>query len=272
LTSGEVPTNHRPGPGRARAFAVGLLALLALGVAPAGATAQRALVLGTGDTLTFPLDTLRRMMTDARRLQDLLELDPHVVYYTGFGPPATLAAPAPAYPWIAVRLRSDSAVDVVTPGNLREMARAYANYAVQKMESVRREGPATGCEQVVSREVRRVSSFLDGWIVSRTLYGGPPFAPMDAMAFARAAGHLPAMLVDLGDAELVGCRDSWEQSNSDRLDAYRTWRRTTPGAAAVDSAAVDTTTGSGPGAPADTPAPADTAGGRSARLGPETSG
>jgi len=271
LTPRRAPAALPPGAGVGRI--VGGLALLLLGVLPSAAHAQRAIGLPSGDTLTFQLDTLRRMMTDAERLRDLLEIDPHVVYYTGAGPAATRAHPGRAYPWIAVRVRSDSAVRVATPSNLREMSRAYANYAVEKMQSVRNQGPATDCEEVVRREVQRISSFLDGWIVSRTLYGGPPFPPVDGMAFARAAGHLPAMLMELKDSELSGCRGAWETAHPDRMSAFRSWREGTLGSVVPDTAATDTllapgaadTTGAPP-LPADTmgarPLPADTTGGR----------
>lgn len=236
MSSDRAGTPKRRPSSVARAFVAAGLLLLVAGP-PAAAQEASAIGLPGGDTITFHLDTLRQWMTDARRLEDLLERDPRVVYYTGTGPPATSARPGPAYPWIAVHVRSDSAVTVTTPSNLREMARAYANYAVDKMLAVRHEGPATDCDDVVSRELMRFSSFLDGWIVSRTLYGGPPFPPVDALVFARAAGHLPAMLVDLGDSELVGCRDGWEKAHPDRVNAYRDWRHSALSGLAADSVA-----------------------------------
>lgn len=226
---------------RHRGTGIRLLAVL-LGIAllPAGARAQEYhLSLPNGDTLSFPLDTLRRMMDDARRLRDILERDPKVIYYTGTGPRATAADPSPAYPWRAVRVRSDTAAEVATPSNLREMDRAYYNYAVRKMSSLRQEGPAAGCDRVVDREVLRARSFLDGWILSRTLYGGPAFPPVDLMVFARASGHLTAMLVALGDSELIGCADRWAKDHPDRMAAYRSWRQGALGTWADSAMAAD---------------------------------
>ncbi|HKK07379.1 MAG TPA: hypothetical protein VKA44_00690 [Gemmatimonadota bacterium] len=223
-----------------------LLALAAL-PAPARAQQQYGFALPRGDTLSFSLDTLRRWMDEVRRFRDILERDPHVLYYTGTGPAASASDPGPAYPWNAVRVRSDSVAEVATPSNLREMDRAYTNYAVLEMSSLRREGPTSSCEQVVSRETDRASSFVDGWILSRTLYGGPPFPPIDALAFARASGHLTAMLVALRDSELAGCADKWEKGHPERMGAYRAWRRgalgAEPGPAAADSAGPADSTG-----------------------------
>lgn len=238
--SGDSPA--LPGaPAHGRGTAIRLVAvLLGIVLLPTGVGAQEYyLSIPNGDTLSFPLDTLRRMMDDARRLRDILERDPKVIYYTGTGPRATAADPSPAYPWRAVRVRSDTAAEIATPSNLREMDRAYFNYAVRKMSSLRQEGPAAGCDRVIDREVLRAWSFLDGWILSRTLYGGPAFPPVDLMVFARAQGHLTAMLVALGDSELIGCADRWAKDHPDRMAAYRTWREGALGTWADSAMAAD---------------------------------
>lgn len=238
--SGDSPA--LPGaPAHGRGTAIRLVAvLLGIVLLPTGVGAQEYyLSIPNGDTLSFPLDTLRRMMDDARRLRDILERDPKVIYYTGTGPRATAADPSPAYPWRAVRVRSDTAAEIATPSNLREMDRAYFNYAVRKMSSLRQEGPAAGCDRVIDREVLRAWSFLDGWILSRTLYGGPTFPPVDLMVFARAQGHLTAMLVALGDSELIGCADRWAKDHPDRMAAYRTWREGALGTWADSAMAAD---------------------------------
>lgn len=178
----------------------------------------------SGETLRFSGERVKDMLERTRRLEQILEQDPDVLYYIGSGPAVQASRPGPAYPWAAVRVRSDSTAQVSVPGNYREGRRAYYNYAVKKMELVRSETPASSCATAVEREVELVSAFVDGWIVARTLYGGPAFAPLDALVFARDAGHLPAMLVDLGDSAIGGCLDRWRRQHPDRIAAYREWR------------------------------------------------
>jgi hypothetical protein len=114
-------------------------------------------------------------------------------------------------------------VQVITPGNLREADRAYENYSVMRMRVIRGKDPDAPCDSLVAWEAQAVSSFVDGWIVARTLFGGPPYAPLDALAFARLDGHLPALIVDLGDRQIGACAGEWAESHPEAIDAYRTW-------------------------------------------------
>jgi len=113
--------------------------------------------------------------------------------------------------------------EVAVPRNYREARRGYYNYAVRMMRQVREARPTAGCDDAVEREAGLVSAFLDGWIVTRTLYGGPALPAVDAMVFAREAGHLPAMLVALRDAEIRDCTDRWISEHPDAMESYRRW-------------------------------------------------
>ena len=202
-----------------------LVGLSAVALQPAPATAQEyALTSPAGDSLRFELADLRVMLEEARILYDDLVEDPRVLYILGFGPPASVDAPDPAYPWNAVSPTSDSTVDVVTPGNLREADRAYYNYAVMRMREVRTEDPDDPCDALVAREEMVLSSFVDGWVLARTLFGGPGFAPLDELAFARAAGHLRPLLAARGDASVGACAAAWAEANPGAVGAYEDWR------------------------------------------------
>lgn len=205
----------------ARSLALLSAALLA---AASPAAAQRALVSPAGDSLTFDRVELRTMLDTARTLYADLEEDPRVLYVLGFGPAATSEAPAPAYPWVATLPTSDSTVNVTTPGNLREADRAYHNYAVLRMRVVRGSDPDDPCDVLVADELAVLSAFVDGWILSRTLFGGPAFAPLDEFVFARRAGHLPALLASRGDASIGVCADAWADAHSEEVRAYESWR------------------------------------------------
>lgn len=214
-----------PGPGRAvRVRAAAILFLVAGALAPGPLRAQFTLRAPSGETLAFDSTAVREMLGESRRLRSILEEDPAVLYYVGSGPAVTPEAPEPAYPWEAVRAQSDSVARIAFPANYREADRAYYNYAVRKMESIRSAPPAARCSVVVEREVELASTFTDGWIVARTLFGGPAFAPLDAFAFAREAGHMRAMIVALGNDALGGCLRGWREEHREELDAYRAWR------------------------------------------------
>lgn len=189
-----------------------------------GSSDSYVLTAPSGERLSLSRDRVRDMLDRTRRLRQILEEDPDVLYYVGSAPFVEPEDPSPAYPWHAVRVQNDSVARVAVPGNYREARRAYYNYAVKKMAEIRESPPPASCDEAVRREAEVVSAWVDGWIVARTLYGGPAFDPLDALAFAREAGHLPAMIVDLGDTAVGGCLDRWKRENADALAAYRAWR------------------------------------------------
>lgn len=191
---------------------------------PSPTRAQFVLEAPSGEEIVYDSARVRDMLERSRRLRQILEQDPDVIYYIGSGPAATRDSPSSGYPWNAVRPRADSAARVAFPTNLREASRAYYNYAVKKMETIRGSPPTSDCTVAVEREVTAMNAWVDGWVVARTLYGGPPFGPLDAFAFAREAGHLPAMLVALGNSEVGGCLDRWRREHPDAMEAYRQWR------------------------------------------------
>ncbi len=129
-----------------------------------------------------------------------------------------------AYPWNAVDVVTDSLAAVVTPGNLREADRAYVNYAVLRMRAVRGD-PDVSCEEIVSREVEAVIGFVEGWIVARTLFGGPAFEPLDELAFAWLAGVLPGFIAEHANPQLGGCLAVWGDAYAHEIEAYRVWRQ-----------------------------------------------
>jgi len=185
--------------------------------------AQYRVVSPSGDTITVETDVVREMLDSTRALRRDLEEDPRVLYAIGYGDGATDADPEPAWPWNAIEVVSDSVVEVITPGNLREADRAFASYSVMRMRIVRSRDPDAECDSIVEWETAAVSSFIDGWIVARTLFGGPPFGPLDALAFARLDGHLPALIVDVGNRQIGACAGEWAESHPAAVHAYRSW-------------------------------------------------
>lgn len=232
MTGGE----ERVRPGLALLAAAGTL-LVAVGPAVPQTAADSAdpgytLTAPSGRTLTLDEGRVLDMLDRTRRLGDIVDRDPDVLYYVGSGPEVGLSDPGAAYPWNAVRVENDSVARVAVPGNYRESRRAYFNYAVLQMKQLREKIPTAACTGAMAREVEAVSAFVDGWIVTRLLYGGPAYAPLDALAFAREAGYLAALMVAAGDTRLAGCRDRWRRNHPKEMEAYRRWRtRVFPGPA-----------------------------------------
>ncbi len=199
------------------------LVAAALLAGPGSASAQYQILSPAGDTIRFERDRLLEMREFSTALREDLERDPAVLYYTAFGPVVERDDAASAFPWNAIEVVTDSLAGVVTPGNLREADRAYVNYAVLRMRAERAD-PDVPCDEWMGREVEAVEGFVVGWIVARTLFGGPPFGPLDELVFARAAGVLPGLIADQGDPHLRGCLTVWRQANPDAIRTYREWR------------------------------------------------
>lgn len=207
---------------RAMAFRLAACAVLI----PATASAQYTITAENGDTVRFESAELRVMLDTARALWADLEQDPHVLYYTPAGrQPVPVEAPDAAYPWNAVTVVDDTTIDTSRlPANLREADRAYYNYAVQRMRVVRWGDPDVSCDSLLAQEAKVVGSFIDGWILSRTLFGAPAFEPLDELVFARRAGLLRPLLARRNDPQVGACAGQWAEENPDRIAAYETWR------------------------------------------------
>lgn len=246
----------------------GPLAAILLLLAPAAARAQYALSGPDGDTLRVTRDSIHAMLDTTRALYRFLQSDPRILYYTNVGEAVPPDRPSDAFPWNAFEVRNDSVAAVRTPGNLRESDRAYFNYAVTHMQWIHARTRPADCEERMGREMRALDLFTQGWIVSRTLYGGPPYPPLDEFAFARAAGFLEALAADHDDVRMgQDCLADWKQRHADRLAAYRAWRqenfRPAPASAAASPPATDSTptsTSAPPGRGSSPPDSADTTG------------
>jgi hypothetical protein len=212
---------------------------------PGAAAAQYTVTAENGDSVQFESAALRAMLDTARALYADLEEDPRVAYMTPVGfpgsrVPVSLEDPEASYPWNVVTVLSDSTVDARSmPANFREADRAYYNYVVQRMRVVRGTDPDVSCDSLLALEEKVVGSFADGWILSRTLFGGPAFAPLDELVFARRAGLLRALLARHNDRQLGACAGQWAEANLEKVAAYDTWQRENFPAPSEDLDAVD---------------------------------
>lgn len=194
------------------------------------ALSQYAITAPSGQEISFSPEEVRTFLDSARALYADLQEDPRVLYMLDFGaetePDGDFEDSPDSYPWDRVTVRDDSVALVLTPGNLREGARAYYNYAVQRMRIVRGTDPDVTCDELMRHEVGVVSSFVEGWVVARTLFGGPAHLPLDELAFAREAGVLDGLIAARADRHLGSCSEAWAATHSDRVAAYEVFHRT----------------------------------------------
>jgi hypothetical protein len=203
------------------------VAVLLIPFVPAAASAQYTLEAENGDTVMFESAELRAMLDTARALYANLQEDPNVLYYTPVGRERVPESdPSASYPWNVVTVINDSVADLQRlPADLREADRAYYSYAVQRMRVVRGADPDVPCDSVLTLEEKVVGSFIDGWILSRTLFGGPAFDTLDELVFARHEGLLRPLLARRNDRQVGACAAEWADENPDRVAEYDAWRR-----------------------------------------------
>jgi hypothetical protein len=221
-----------PGRGRRRTdsstaiSSLVVLCLLPLGL-PRALLAQYEMQAPSGIEIEFSSTQVRAMLDTTRTLEMNLQDDPRVLYFTLVGPPVeTRDSLEAAYPWNAIEVRNDSVATILTPGNLREADRAYYSYAVIRMQLVRGLDPDVPCDELMERELEAVSAFVDGWVTSRLLFGGLPFAVLDELAFAREHGQLAGMLAAKSDRQLGACSAEWSADHAGAVEAYLSWRDT----------------------------------------------
>ena len=212
------------GPQKWKILASALAGSLAVAISPTASAGQYALTAPSGSVLEFDRDRLLDMRDRSAALRRDLEEDPRILYYTSYGRELRTEDRDEAYPWNVIDVVTDSIAAVVTPGNLREADRAYYNYVVHRMHAVR-EDPDVPCAEIVSREVQAIDAFVDGWIVARTLFGGPEYEPLDEFAFARDAGVLRGLIIAWSDRQLGGCLAVWGDANPGAVEEYRSWFR-----------------------------------------------
>lgn len=213
---------------RLRAAAIRVAACSVL--LPGTAAAQYTITAENGDTVRFESAALRTMLDTARALYTDLEEDLRVAYMTPVGYPGSRVLvseddPEASYPWNIVEVVNDSLADARRlPANFREADRAYYNYVVQRMRVVRGSDPDVSCDSLLALEEAVVGSFVDGWVLSRTLFGGPAFPPIDELVFARRDGLLRALLARRNDPQVGACAAQWADDNPERVAAYDAWR------------------------------------------------
>ena len=130
------------------------------------------------------------------------------------------------YPWERMRIShdtvqvyfdpraSDSSLPVEIYGHLHLMARMG-----RLDEFVPGSGTLTGFDL----EKAVLAKTADAWLLGRTVYDVPPYAPLDELIYAREAGYLDAFIFTARPNEFAEARAKWAKANPGRSDEYRTW-------------------------------------------------
>lgn len=210
-----------------------LLAAFGIGGCSTGqieAPAPRPIIVSSGERLradTARIDSIFAWLTiQTRKIQE---------------DPTFLIAETPTaretLPWKTLTLIGDTAkiqYDRAHP----DITTAYDVYAhlhlMKKMGRLDEWLPEQADAEGYELERAIVDRMADAWLLGRTSFDAPPYAPLDELIYAREAGYLDAYLLVGRAEEFPEDKAAWEQANPGKLDEYRVWftkvfRRVPPG-------------------------------------------
>ncbi|MCY4646322.1 MAG: hypothetical protein OXE73_05555 [Gammaproteobacteria bacterium] len=209
-------TSHR-GALAAAALAMVLAACSASSALPP----SRGLIIFSGARI--PPDQARMDSIDIWVRPELqnIEEDPTFLIVTGF-------SEAPVMPWEDFVIEGDTA-RLSLDGTIAESRAVYLVYAhlhlMHRMDRLEEWLPdAVGME---GYELERaiVARTADVWFYGRSLYGWPPYLPLDELLFSSENGYLDAYLLTARAEEFAMERDAWLDESAGAQEEYRTWFR-----------------------------------------------
>ncbi len=150
-----------------------------------------------------------------------IEEDPTFLIVTSF-------LEEPTMPWENLAIEGDTA-RLSLDGAIAEARAVYLVYAhlhlMHRMDRLEEWLPdATGLE---GYELERaiVARTADVWFYGRSLYGWPPYLPLDELLFSSENGYLDAYLLTARAEEFAGARNAWLDESAGAQEEYRAWFR-----------------------------------------------
>ena len=203
------------------ALAAALTMVLAACAASSALPTSRGLITLSGARI--PPDPARMDSIDIWVRPELqnIEEDPTFLIVTGF-------SEVPVLPWEDFVIEGDTA-RLSLDGTIAESRAVYLVYAhlhlMHRMDRLEEWLPdAVGLE---GYELERaiVARTADVWFYGRSLYGWPPYLPLDELLFSNENGYLDAYLLTARAEEFAMERDAWLDQSAGAQEEYRTWFR-----------------------------------------------
>ena len=199
------------------------LAMVLLAACSASSALPRSRGLITLSGARVPADQARMDSIDIWVRPELqnIEEDPTFLIVTGF-------SEVPVMPWEDFVVEGDTA-RLSLDGAIAESRAVYLVYAhlhlMHRMDRLEEWLPdAVGLD---GYELERaiVARTADVWFYGRSLYGWPPYLPLDELLFSSENGYLDAYLLTARAEEFAMERDAWLDESAGAQEAYRTWFR-----------------------------------------------
>lgn len=200
-----------------------LLALAAVAAGCAGGTMQipppRPVVIYSGARLHADYDEMVEVHDWFVRSQENIVRDPSFWVVTS---PST----EDAYLWSGHRIAGDT---VWTSFDLRAPESRWVQMAYAHLRLMERMGrleawlPEAARTTGYALERAIVGQCARAWLLARTVFGAPPYGPLDELVYADEANHLDAYIFTARPSEFAAERTEWARANPDAAAGYREW-------------------------------------------------
>jgi len=210
---------------QARSLAAVVAALLAVGCAGAGIAtpSPRPLINSQGTRLAVEHDRMREVDAWVTEAAATIEQDPSFIVLSR-------SVPEPAYPWETFSFAPDDTVKIAYEAPVPDIGTSYQIYAF--LHQMRRMGRlaewfAETAEVEDGWPLERfiVEKVADSWLLGRTTYDTPPYAPLDDLIYAQEAGMLDALVLYSQGEEYPEAVERFLEENPDGFEAFESWYR-----------------------------------------------
>lgn len=201
-----------------------VVALNACAGGPAVLPEPRPLVVRSGARLNVTdMDRMRTIYDEVSRELRAIEVDPSFWI-------AARPDPRDLYPWETLEVEGDTARVSFSRTNpdLRSSYEIYAHlHLMRRMGRLDDWLPEVASAEGWELERAIMGRVTDSWLMGRAIFDLAPYPLMDQLIFAREAGHLDALLLNLRPNEFAEERTAWMARNPEADARFRTWFRET---------------------------------------------
>ena len=183
--------------------------------------ASRGLITLSGARLPPDADRMDAIDLWIRPQLENIEEDPSFLIVTGF-------QDEPTMPWEEFVIEGDTA-NLSLDGTIAEARAVYLIYAhlhlMDRMDRLTDWLPDVVGLEGYELEKAIVARITDVWFYGRSVFGWPPYSPLDELLYSNENGYLDAYLLTARPEEFAMERDAWLDESAGALEDYRTWFR-----------------------------------------------